>query len=177
MNRVLRACAIFGSCVGLCLSLATAAAQTIIPVDRRLPPPKGFDFRGQWSCGHGPSAAHLDVREQQKPDSEQALAGSWTKLHESQQGFSGRYFIGYDQDKREFLMIDADDPASVSYVTDGWHGTKLTLISTDHKDQLMPPSRIVYEVIDPQQFTVTWEMRDDGAWQKDRRFTCAKVGD
>jgi len=74
-------------------------------------------------------------------------------------------------------MIDADDPASVSYVTEGWHGTKLTLISTDHKDQLMPPNRIVYEVIDPQQFTVTWEMLDDGAWQKDPRFTCVKVGD
>jgi hypothetical protein len=41
----------------------------------------------------------------------------------------------------------------------------------------MPPNRIVYEVIDPQQFMVTWEMLDDGAWQKDPRFPCVKVGD
>jgi hypothetical protein len=73
-------------------------------------------------------------------------------------------------------MIDADDPASISYLTDGWHGSRLTLVSTNHKDQLLPPNRILYEVNSPRQFTVTWEMLGSGAWQREPSVTCVKGG-
>jgi hypothetical protein len=31
------------------------SAQMIVPVDRRLHPPEGFDFGGHWNCGDGSS--------------------------------------------------------------------------------------------------------------------------
>jgi hypothetical protein len=50
------------------------------------------------------------------------LSGPWTEIRESQDGFNGNYFVGYHRDKSQFLMIDADDPASVAYFTEGWSG-------------------------------------------------------
>ena len=53
--------------------------------------------------------------------------GPWTEIRESQDGFNGKYFVGYDRDKSQFLMIDADDPALIAYFTEGWSGEKLVL--------------------------------------------------
>ena len=33
----------------------------------------------------------------------------------------GHCFVAYDRDKRQFVFIDADDPACAAYSTDGWH--------------------------------------------------------
>jgi hypothetical protein len=56
---------------------------------------------------------------------------SWTEIRESQDDFKGNYFVGYDCDRSQFLMIDADDPASEAYFTEGWHGKTLLLTSVN----------------------------------------------
>jgi hypothetical protein len=121
-----------------------ASAQMIVPADRTLHPPNGLDFSGQWLCGDGVSIAHLDVenRKCSTGGASLRLPASWTEIRESQDGFNGNHFVGYDRDKRQFLMIDADDPASVAYFTEGWKGKRLLLTSANDKGQLAPPHRI-----------------------------------
>ena len=43
-----------------------ARAQMIVPVDRRLHPPQGFHFSGQWKCGAGASIAYIEVGNQNR---------------------------------------------------------------------------------------------------------------
>ena len=45
--------------VGLMAVFLRASAQMIVPVDRTLHPPEGFDFGGQWKCGDGVSIAQF----------------------------------------------------------------------------------------------------------------------
>jgi hypothetical protein len=95
-----------------------------VPADRTLYPPDGIDFSGQWNCGDGASIAHLEVenRNRSTGGAPLRLPGPRTEVRESQEGFNGNYFVGYDRDKSQFVMIDADDPASVAYFTEGWNG-------------------------------------------------------
>jgi len=169
----------FGILVGLAGLMGVfprARAQLIVPVDRRLHPPQGLDFSGQWSCGDGDSIAHLDVKNRDRSTrGTLRLPEPWTEIRESQDGFNGTYLVGYDRDKSQFLMIDADDPTSISYFTDGWIGKTLMLTSTNNKDQLASPHRIQYVVNDSQRFTVIWEMLNGTAWKAEPGFMCVKV--
>jgi hypothetical protein len=155
-----------------------ARAQMIVPVDRTLHPPDGFDFSGQWNCGDGVSIAHVDVENRNRSSRGAAFrpeGGAWTEIRESQDGFNGDYYVGYDRDKSQFLMIDADEAASVAYSTEGWNGNKLLLTSTNDKGQLGLPHRIQYDVDDSRQFTVIWEILEGAAWKADPGFKCTKV--
>jgi len=154
-----------------------ARAQMIVPVDRRLHPPQGLDFSGQWNCGAGASIAHLEVGNQNRATggATPRLPGPWTEIRESQDGFNGNYFVGYDRDKSQFLMIDADDPTSIAYFTEGWNGQKLMLASTKDKDQLARPHRILYVINDSHRFTVTWEMLEGTEWKAEPGVMCIKV--
>jgi hypothetical protein len=162
---------------GLMAGFPRASAQMIVPVDRTLHPPQGFDFSGEWNCGDGASTAHLEVENRNRSTGGALLRlpGPWTEIHESQDGFKGNYFVGYDRDKSQFLMIDADDPASVAYSTEGWNGKKLLLTSTNDKGQLGLPLRIQYDVDDSRRFTVTWETLEGAAWKAEPGFKCIKV--
>jgi hypothetical protein len=154
-----------------------ASAQMIVPADRRLHPPEGFDFSGQWNCEDGVSVAHLEVKNRNRSAGHASLPlpEPWTEIRESQDGFNGKYFVGYDRDKSQFLMIDADDPASISYFTDGWNGKTLLLTSANNKGQLAPPHRIQYDVNDSHRFTVTWESLQGTTWKADPGVKCIKV--
>jgi hypothetical protein len=162
---------------GLMAVFPRASAQMIVPVDRTLHPPQGFDFSGEWNCGDGASTAHLEVenRNRSTGGASLRLPGPWTEIRESQDGFNGNYIVGYDRDKSQFLMIDADDPASEAYFTDGWHGNKLTLTSTNDQGQLAPPDRVQYDINDSRRFTVTWEMFEGTSWKAEPGVKCVKV--
>jgi hypothetical protein len=153
------------------------SAQMIVPVDRRLPPPEGFDFRGHWNCGDGSSIAHLEVgnRDSSTGGEPLRLPGPWTEIRESQDGFNGSYFVGYDRDKSQFLMIDAGDPTSVAYLTEGWNRNRLILTSTNENYQLALPHRIQFDVNNSHRFTVTWELLEGAAWKAEPAFMCTKV--
>jgi hypothetical protein len=58
----------------------------IVPVDRTLHPPEGFDFGGQWNCGDGASIAHLEVGNRNRSIGwvSLRLPEPWTEIHESQ---------------------------------------------------------------------------------------------
>jgi hypothetical protein len=140
-------------------------------------PPDGIDFSGQWNCGDGASIAHLEVenRNRSTGGAPLRLPGPRTEVRESQEGFNGNYFVGYDRDKSQFVMIDADDPASVAYFTEGWNGKRLLLTSANDKGQLAPPHRIQYDVDDSHRFTVTWELLEGTAWKAEPGVKCIKV--
>jgi hypothetical protein len=72
-------------------------------------------------------------------------------------------------------MIDADDPTSITYFTEGWSGKKLMLTSTNDKDQLALPHRIQYVVNDSRRFTVTWELLEGTDWKAEPSFMCMKI--
>src|SRR5271168_4503236 len=158
-GKIHTAFAILVGFAGLIVVFPRTSAQMIVPVDRRMHPPEGFDFGGHWNCGDGSSIAHLEVgnRDRSTGGEPLRLPGPWTEIRESQDGFNGDYFVGYDRDKSQFLMIDADDPTSVAYLTEGWNGNKLMLTSTNDKDQLSLPHRIQFDVNDSHRFTATWE--------------------
>jgi hypothetical protein len=149
----------------------------IVPVDRTLRPPDGFDFSGQWNCADGVSIAYLEVenRNRSTGGASLRLPEPWTEIRESQNGFNGNYFVGYDRDKSQFLMIDADDPASVAYFTEGWNGKRLLLTSANDKGQSAPPHRIQYDINDLRRFTVTWEVFEGTAWKAEPGVRCIKV--
>ena len=77
----------------------------IVPVDRRLHSPQGFHFSGQWKCGADASIASIEVGNQNRATGGATLrlSGPWTEIRESQDGFDGNYFVGYDRDKSQFL--------------------------------------------------------------------------
>jgi hypothetical protein len=171
---------VFATIVGVFSLIAVfprASAQMIVPADRTLHAPEGFDFRGRWNCRDGVSIAHLEVEHRNRftGGASLRLPGPWTEIRESQDGFNGNYFVGYDRDKSQFLMIDADDPASISYFTEGWNGKTLLLTSANDKGQLAPPHRIQYDVNDSHRFTVTWESLQGTAWKADQGVKCIKV--
>jgi hypothetical protein len=97
------------------------------------------------------------------------------RIRESQDDFNGNYFVGYDRDRSQFLMIDADDPASEAYFTEGWHGKTLLLTSVNDKSQSALPHRIQYDVDDSHRFTVTWELLEGTAWKAEPSVKCIKV--
>lgn len=177
VRKIRTAFAILVGIAGLIAVFPRARAQMIVPVDRRLHPPQGFDFSGQWICGEGASIAYLEVGNQNRAarGATGRLPGPWTEIRESQDGFNGNYFVGYDRDKSRFIMIDADDPTSIAYFTEGWKGQKLMLASTNDEDQLAPPHRIQYEVNDSHRFTMTWEMLEGTDWKAEPSFMCIKV--
>ena len=176
-RKIRTAFALLVGFAGLTAVLPRARAQMIVPVDRRLHPPQGFDFSGQWNCGAGASIAYLEVGNQNraKGSATLRLLGPWTEIRESQDGFTGNYFVGYDRDKSQFLLIDADDPTSLSYFTAGWTGKTLMLTSTNNKDQSALAHRIQYVVNDSHQFTVTWEMPEGTDWKAEPSVVCNKV--
>ena len=154
---------------------AVVRAQMPIPVATSLITPLGLDFHGEWTCRDGASVAHIKVQEQHHGHSTLDLSGLWTALTERQEGITLHYFIGYDRDKNELLMIDADDPASLSYLTEGWRGTHLIFKSVDASDREFPSHQICYEIKSSKQFTVSWEILDGGRWIGDPVFTCNKT--
>ena len=117
----------FGILVGFAGFVAVfprARAQMIVPGDRRLHPPQGFHLSGEWKCGAGASIAYIEVGNHNRATGATLrLLGPWTEISESQDGFNGDYFVGYDRDKSQCLMIDADAPTSVAYFIEGWRET------------------------------------------------------
>jgi hypothetical protein len=106
-------------------------------------------------------------------DPQAAMKGPWTEVRESQQGFRGTFLVGYNTDKNQFLMIDADDPISISYQTSGWQGSELLLLALTDDSQL--PHRTKFDVTDQQSFNVTWEALEGPAWKEDPAFTCRRL--
>jgi hypothetical protein len=179
-RTIVKICILFATILGSASLIAVfprASAQMIVPADRTLHAPDRFDFNGQWNCGEGASTAHLKV-DNGNSSTESAplrLPGAWTKVRETQGGFNGNYFVGYDRDKSQFLMIDANDPASIAYFTEGWNGQMLLLTSTNDEGQLAPPHRIQYDINDASRFTVTWEYLEGASWKAEPGVTCIKV--
>jgi hypothetical protein len=175
--KIRTAFAIAVGCAGLIAAFPRASAQLIVPVDRNLHPPDGLEFSGQWNCVDGVSIAHLEVENRNRSigGASLRLPESWTEIRESQDGFYGNYFVGYDRDKSQFLIIDEDDPVSMAYSTEGWNGKKRLLTSTNDKGQSALPHRLQYDVEDSRRFTVTWEMLQGTAWKAEPSIKCIKV--
>jgi len=77
----------FGILVGFAGLIAVfprARARLIVPVDRRLHPPQGLDFSGQWNCGAGASIAYLEVGNLNRAaeGATPPLPGPWTEIRE-----------------------------------------------------------------------------------------------
>jgi hypothetical protein len=154
---------------------ANAMAQTIIPVDPRFPPPDGFSFEGSWKCG-GPSAPGVLVvgkASNRNGWRSGALTSTWTEIGETEQELVGNYFVAYDRDKQQFIMIDADDPAYAAYSTAGWRDRQLTL--TSEQTQLMPRHRLVFRIDDRHQLTVMFAVWDSATWNTNSSFACRRT--
>jgi hypothetical protein len=156
---------------------ATAVAQTIIPVDARFPPPDGLTFQGIWKCEDSSGGGTLRIGNLagRRAWHRRSLASVWTEIIETAPPLAGHYFVAYDRDKRQFIMIDADDPAYVVYSTNGWRDRELTL--TAEETQLMPKHRLVYRVESRHQFTVTYAVWEHDTWVTQSRGPCRKVGE
>jgi hypothetical protein len=163
------------SIAGLVVIAGTAGAQTIIPVDARFPPPDGFSFQGSWKCGDPAGGGTLKVGKPSNGNSwrPRSLASTWTEIRETDQDMAGNYFVAYDRDKQQFILIDADDPAYAAYSTDGWRGRELTL--TSEETQSMQRHRLVYKIDSRYQFTVSFAVCGSSTWVMSSSSTCRKV--
>jgi hypothetical protein len=155
----------------------TAGAQTIIPVDARFPTPDGFSFQGSWKCEDPAGGGTLKVGKPSNRNSSQSrpLMSTWTEIRETDQDLIGDYFVAYDRDKQQFLMIDADDPAYAAYSTDGWHGRELMLTSVE--TQPMQRHRLLYKIDGRYQFTVIFAVWESATWVTSSSSTCRKVSE
>jgi hypothetical protein len=155
----------------------TAGAQTIVPVDARFSPPDGFSFQGSWTCSDQTGGGTLRVGRSSNRNGwhPRSLASSWTEIRETDEDTAGNYFVAYDQDKHQFIMIDADDPAYAAYSTDGWRGRELTL--TSEETQRMQRHRFVYKIEDRYQFSVIFAVWESSAWVTSSSSTCHKVSE
>jgi len=154
-----------------------AGAQTIVPVDARFLPPDGFSFQGSWKCGDPAGRETLKVGKPSSGNSwrPRSLASTWTEIRETDQDMAGNYFVAYDRDKHQFIMIDADDPAYAAYSTDGWRDRELTL--TSEETQRMQRHRLVYKIESRYQFTVIFAVWESAAWVTSSSSTCHKVSE
>lgn len=157
-------------------AVPSAFCQLIIPADRRLPPPVGFSFDGTWACGSGDSVANLRIGSQDRSRSAHLTSRYWTGLQESQEWFHGSYLVGYDRDRRSFILIDLRDPAAMVYKTDGWQGNELSLTQASDGGDLVSTYRVLFQIKDRQHFDVTWEESEAGVWHKDPPTGCRKLG-
>jgi hypothetical protein len=162
---------------GFALMAVTAGAQTIIPVDARFPTPDGFSFQGSWKCDNLAGGGTLKVGKPGNGNSRRprSLASTWTEIRETDQDLVGNYFVAYDRDKHQFIMIDADDPAYAAYSTDGWRGRELTL--TSEEAQPMQKHRLVYKIDSRYQFTVRFAVWGSSTWVMSSSSTCRKVSE
>lgn len=159
------------------LALAlSASAQTVVPVDRSFRPPMQLNFSGDWKCSDGGATGLLKVAgtHRKKKLLAYALGSAWTEIVESQDGLNGEYFVGYDRDHQQFLIIDAEDPAYAAYQTDGWKDRKLTLTQLSRTGEA-PTDRFVYEVSSADEFVVTWEWLQATRWEVKNHYTCRKI--
>jgi hypothetical protein len=149
--------------------------QTIFPVARQFPPPMGLKFRGDWRCSDENSSAMLKVGSTNfaAGSSMKRLGSGWATVVESQEGQFGHFYVGYDRDHKQFVVIDADDPAYAAYQTDGWQDGKLTLTPINVAAQ--STDRFVYEVKSSREFTVVWESLEGTTWIGGSRYTCRKL--
>jgi hypothetical protein len=167
----------FDSIAGFVLMAGTGGAQTIIPVGGKFPPPDGFCFQGSWKCSDQAGGGTLKVG---KPSNRtgwrpRSLGSTWTEIRETAQDLVGNYFVAYDRDKHQFIMIDADDPAYAAYSTDGWRDRELTL--TSEETQPVQRHRFVYKIEGYHQFTVSYALWDSAAWVTSFSSTCQKVSE
>jgi hypothetical protein len=165
------------SMTGMLAMNAPALGQTIVPVDKAFRPPLGLTFQGQWQCSDGSSRGVLKVGSPKRAArrAPRHLGQAWTEIVESQEGLTGHYLVGYDHDRRQFVMIDADHPAYAAYQTDGWRAAKLTLTLVNRTDQLSPIGRFVYVVSRSSEFTVAWESQEGMVWTEESLYTCRKI--
>jgi hypothetical protein len=167
------------SVAGVLAVTMPASGQTIVPVDEAFPPPLGLTFQGQWQCDDASSRGTLQIgrpNPRQTRDQRQ-LGHAWTEITESQEGLTGHYFVGYDRDHRQFVIIDADDPAFAAYQTDGWRAGTLTLTPVTRTDQSSQTDRFVYVVSGSSEFRVAWEWLEGTVWTKKSRYTCRKLSE
>jgi len=165
------------SIAGFVLMAGSADAQTIIPVDGRFPPPDGFSFQGTWKCEDPAGGGTLKVGKPSNGNGWQrrSLVSTWTEIRETDQDLIGNYFVAYDRDKLQFIMIDADDPAYAAYSTDGWRGRELTL--TSEETQPMQRHRLVYKIDSRHEFTVIFSVWEGAIWVTSSSSTCHKVSE
>ena len=100
------------------------------------------------------------------------LGETWTEIIEKDGQTLGHYFVAYDRDKRQFVMIDANDPAYAAYSTEGWHDRRLTLTPVVDQTLSSPWYRLVYAVQSAVQFTITWELQRESGWIVKSVSTC-----
>ena len=153
-----------------------AHAQTVVPVSASLPPPAGLTFDGQWECKSGDLSARLQVTPDPSRHSESmtSVTNGWAMLTETQQGMVAHYLVGYDRDAKEFLLLDADDPAHEEFRTEGWSGSTMTLTYVARPDKRMPANRFVYHADNSAQFTVSWEEYENGDWKPHDTYVCRR---
>lgn len=161
---------------GLLALALSAPAQTVVPIDRSFRPPMQLNFNGEWKCSDGGATGLLTVGRTHRKKNLPAnpLGGAWTEIVEIQDGLKGEYFVGYDRDHQQFLIIDAEDPAYAAYQTDGWKERELTLTHVSRAGEV-PTDRFVYAVSRADEFTVSWEWLEGPLWQAKNRFTCQKI--
>jgi hypothetical protein len=120
--------------------------------------------------------AYIEVATPDRSRKTHLTSQYWTGLQESQDGFHGRYLVGYDRDRSRFILIDLGDPASISYGTDGWQGNGLMLTQVSDGREPVPTYRVLFQIEDSQHFDVTWEESEGGVWHKDPPTVCRKLG-
>jgi hypothetical protein len=173
MSSLVQRCLPFVTLLGL---VQPIRSQTVVPVSSKLPPPMGLRFIGNWRCIAGPQVAQLVVNTHalRKDPRNISASGEWAMLTERQQGISAHLVVGYDRDAKQFLLFDADDPGYQAFSTTGWVGQEMILTSIDRPERNFPQHRFVYRIKDARLFTVSWELRQEGAWKAQDTFTCAK---
>ena len=159
---------------------AASFAQLIIPVDKKMPTPNGFDFQGTWKCGDGSDSAYLQVglnRRQywHRKHREYRQTLHWTQLKEKDSDFTGHFFVAYDRDKQQFVMIDADDPAYSAFTVERWTETTVILSSVTALKSFGWDFRWIYEFEGPDKFRVSLEEKDGSTWQPRTACECRRI--
>jgi hypothetical protein len=168
--------------IALMAMLSTLSfAQMLIPVDARMPAPDAFDFRGTWRCEGRLDSATLEVGTHH-PNRWKRSKGHtdrddlhWTALTEKGSAFTGHYWVAYDRDKKQFVMVDADDPAYAAYTIDEWKNETLVLTSFTAAQPSGWHFRWVYELHGVDQFKVSFETEDAMTWTTQSTCVCQRI--
>ncbi len=139
-------------------------------------PPAGFSFTGVWDCKGAFQPSTRPHRS--RYEGRGAFGDRWTELVETDidpAGYVAHYLIGRDEAHHQLVELDANSAGYALYTSPGWRGRTLVMTGTDTVSYANPRNRFVFEVQDPDRFTVAWEIDKAGSgWTTADRLTCRK---
>ena len=160
--------------------LALAVATSAFAADS---PMKQIDFfAGTWQCKGVQTMGGPAIHYTGTATGTWVLDKKWldirvsqVKTKENPTPFSGRSYMGYDQESKKYVQYWVDNMGGFeSAMFNGWSGDKLMWETTAHMGSMSANSRDIFTKNGNNKMTHTFELEQSGKWTEVMKETCER---